>query len=130
MQKKWSASLTVESSYIIPLILWMILVVIYGGFYFHDKNIIHGAAYELSVIARQQWEKPEGVEVEELYGYGQEQMREKLLLFENVDISIEESGEEVRVELYAEKNFFDVWAVQITRYHHYEDDIRKINMFN
>lgn len=41
---------TVEMSFLMPIILLMIMSSIYAFFYYHDKNIISGAAYETAVV--------------------------------------------------------------------------------
>ena len=41
---------TVEMSLLMPIIMLLIMSSIYAFFYYHDKNIIAGAAYETAVV--------------------------------------------------------------------------------
>ena len=41
---------TVEMSFLMPIIMLLIMSSIYAFFYYHDKNIIAGAAYETAVV--------------------------------------------------------------------------------
>lgn len=45
--------ITVEMSYLIPLILLVFILIIETAFYFHDKNILLGAAAETAVVGAQ-----------------------------------------------------------------------------
>ena len=44
-------SITVEMSFLVPMILFLIMSCILAVFYYHDKNILSGAAYEIEVTA-------------------------------------------------------------------------------
>ena len=39
-------SMTVEMSFLMPMVLFLIMGCILTAFYYHDKNILSGAAYE------------------------------------------------------------------------------------
>ena len=41
---------TVEMSFLMPIIMLLVMSSIYAFFYYHDKNIIAGAAYETAVV--------------------------------------------------------------------------------
>lgn len=41
---------TVEMSFLMPVIMLLVMSSIYVFFYYHDKNIISGAAYETAVV--------------------------------------------------------------------------------
>ena len=41
---------TVEMSFLTPIIMLLVMSSIYAFFYYHDKNIIAGAAYETAVV--------------------------------------------------------------------------------
>lgn len=87
MKKAYRGSFTVEASVIVPIILLMFVVLIYLLFYFHDKNIVAGAAYETAVVGTER----KTYEVKELEQYFQSRIRGKLLLFSQVQ-------EEIRME--------------------------------
>ena len=46
MGKRARGSMTVEMSFLMPMILFLIMGCILAVFYYHDKNILSGAAYE------------------------------------------------------------------------------------
>ena len=51
---------TVEMSFLMPIIMLLIMSSIYAFFYYHDKNIIAGAAYETAVVgSNKAREKPD-----------------------------------------------------------------------
>ena len=48
---------TVEMSFLTPIIMLLVMSSIYAFFYYHDKNIIAGAAYETAVVGAIRREK-------------------------------------------------------------------------
>ena len=54
-----SGVITVEMTYIVPMIFFIFVMIIYTVFYYHDKNILIGAAGETAVVAAQMTRKPE-----------------------------------------------------------------------
>ena len=48
-----SGVITVEMTYIVPMIFFIFVMIIYTVFYYHDKNILIGAAGETAVVAAQ-----------------------------------------------------------------------------
>ena len=51
---------TVEMSFLTPIIMLLVMSSIYAFFYYHDKNIIAGAAYETAVVgSNKAREKPD-----------------------------------------------------------------------
>ena len=56
---------TVEMSFLMPIIMLLIMSSIYAFFYYHDKNIIAGAAYETAVVgSNKAREKPDSQTIE------------------------------------------------------------------
>lgn len=51
IQRALKGSMTVEMSFLMPIILLLLMNSILAAFYFHDKNILAGAAYETAVIS-------------------------------------------------------------------------------
>ena len=45
IQRALKGSMTVEMSFLMPIILLLLMNSILAAFYFHDKNILAGAAY-------------------------------------------------------------------------------------
>lgn len=59
-------SMTVEMSFLMPMILFLIMGCILAVFYYHDKNILSGAAYETAVVGSTKAREKDGVEEGEL----------------------------------------------------------------
>ena len=59
--KLCNGSITVEMSFLMPMILFLILSCILAVFYYHDKNIISGVAYETAVVGSTKAREREGV---------------------------------------------------------------------
>ena len=55
-----TGSLTVEMSLLMPLILLLLMSSILAVFYFHDKNILAGVAYETAAVAGTRAREEEG----------------------------------------------------------------------
>ena len=76
--------ITVEMSYILPMVFWTFLAVIYMIFYFHDKNIMIGAAAETAVVGAQLERKPDEKDRTDLEGFYQQRIAGKLILFQRL----------------------------------------------
>ena len=61
MKKNQNGSFTIEASFVVPIILMVFMASVYIIFYFHDKNILSGAAYETAVVGseRKSYKKEE-----------------------------------------------------------------------
>lgn len=92
MKKPLHGSLTVEAAVIVPLILMVFSVLLNTLFYYHDKNIITGAAYETVVRGSSEEETDS-----ELEAYYQSRVKGKLLLFTYTTGEIEQEEDIVRI---------------------------------
>ena len=63
-----TGSLTVEMSLLMPLILLLLMSSILAVFYFHDKNILAGAAYETAAVAGTRAREEEGADADHRCG--------------------------------------------------------------
>lgn len=125
MKKFYRGSFTIEASVLVPIILMMFVGVIYILFYYHDKNIIVGAAYETAVVGSEREEKAE----QELEVYFQNRIKGKLILFANVQGEVEVKKDRVVVRCKAEKRGMKVTQEVVgkrTRPEKRIRDIRKI----
>ena len=98
-----SGVITVEMTYIVPMIFFIFVMIIYTVFYYHDKNILIGAAGETAVVAVQMTRKPDTDGKADLTEFYRERIQGKLILFPHTEVSIEESEKRVRVNVYAER---------------------------
>lgn len=126
MQKKKTlkGSVTVEMAYILPLIIFMILFTIYIVFYYHDKNILLGAAAETAVLAAQA-ERQQGEEGPDLQSFYRERAAEKLIWLRLTGVEVDLDDEWVRVTARAGKGRMRIEAVQKTKIPKPEKKIRK-----
>ena len=98
---------TVEMSFLMPIIMLLIMSSIYAFFYYHDKNIIAGAAYETAVVgSNKAREKPDsqtgsgdrsGTDVAELETLFQSRVNGKCILLSTIQGQVTVEGDEVCV---------------------------------
>lgn len=122
-------SITVEMAYIMPLVLMVFFLSIMGIFFYHDKNIIAGCAYETAVIGSTKAREKEGVTSELLKTVFAERIQKKCILFGSVESSITVSKAEVTVVATAQKNSMKISVTQrasITEPEEYIRNIRRI----
>ena len=94
---------TVEMSFLMPIIMLLVMSSIYAFFYYHDKNIIAGAAYETAVVgSNKAREKPDsqtgsgdrsGTDVAEL----ESRVNGKCILLSTIQGQVTVEGDEVCV---------------------------------
>ena len=63
---KLQGSMTVEMSFLMPMIMFLIMGCILAVFYYHDKNILSGAAYETAVVGSTKARAKDGIKEGEL----------------------------------------------------------------
>lgn len=102
-RRRLEGSFTVEISFIIPVLLFLIMECILVFFYYHDKNILAGAAYETAVAgstkAREE-NKPDEAELEAMF---RERIRGKCILFSDGQAKVRITDESVTVQVQAEQ---------------------------
>lgn len=108
--KNVSGVITVEMSYLMPIVLLVFAMTVHTVFYYHDKNILIGAAAETAVVGAQMERKPD--EAIDLNGFFSERISGKLILFSGAEVTIEISGKRVQVEARAENGKRVVQIVQ------------------
>lgn len=101
--KTLNGVITVEMSYLIPIILMVFLLTIYSVFYYHDKNILIGAASETAVLGAQMERKPDEKGQTDLETFFQERIQGKLILFSGAQVDVSTSSDQVNVLVLAEK---------------------------
>lgn len=88
---------TVEMAFLMPIILLIIMSSIFGVFYFHDKNIISGAAYETAAVGSNKMRERDGVQADELEALFQQRVSGKCILFSVTDASVSIRDDAVEV---------------------------------
>ena len=125
MKLKLRGSLTIELAYVFPLILLVFGVLLHVLFYYHDKNILLGAAHETAAYGAGLEEIQEG----ELEDYFTARLRERLLLFEQLEKKVELHAKKVTVTCYAKKNMMSLGiecSVNRTEPEDYIRSVRKL----
>lgn len=120
------ASLTVEMSFIMPLILSVLLTCVLSLFYYHDKNIISGAAYETAVVGSTKARIKKDDELHRLFS---ERVQGKCILFASAKADIQVTETEVRVVAAATKGGMRLLVekrARITDPEKYIRDIRRV----
>lgn len=120
-----SGVITVEMTYIVPMIFFIFVMIIYTVFYYHDKNILIGAAGETAVVAVQMTRKPETEGQTDLTEFYRERIQGKLILFPRAEVTVEESEKRVRVNVYAERKKMKLQIRQSTSIVEPERKIRR-----
>lgn len=90
-------SMTVEMSFLMPMILFLIMGCILAVFYYHDKNILSGAAYETAVTGSTKVREKDGVKEGELEQLFQQRVGRKCILFPGAQAEIVIGREEIEV---------------------------------
>lgn len=115
MNKSVKASATIEMAYIMPVIFLVFTAAVYLMFYYHDKNILAGAAYETAVAGSQKMRAAgaddagaantgggssgaaEGGSEEMIESMFQSRIRRKLILFPGAFVSVSCTKQQVEV---------------------------------
>lgn len=111
-RKGFRGVITVEMSYLIPIVLLVFLLVVYAIFYYHDKNILIGAASETATVGTQMERRPDKsgqIGLEEFY---QERIGGKLIFFSRVQVSVNVSRKWVEIDAYANRRNMRVHILQ------------------
>lgn len=100
-QRQMKGSLVIEMIYIMGVFFLMFVCVVQAAFYFHDKCILKGAAYETAVLGTQKQRLPDGVDMGELEEHFRQRTRGKLILFAGADAAVTETAAFVEVSVTA-----------------------------
>lgn len=124
-----SGSMTVEMSFLMPIILLLLMTSILSVFYFHDKNVLSAAAYETAVAGSVKARKPGGADVGELHALYAERSQGKCILFSASEAEIEVGEEQIEVRAGASKGRFGISIVKrapVTEPENYIRDKRRV----
>lgn len=127
-EKEVSAVITIEMSFLIPMILSLFVSVMYCIFYYHDKNIILGAAVETAVIGAQMERKPDEKGTVDLSHVYEDRVSGKLILFSHSSSTYNVSKKQVEVCATAQKGLLRIQTCQRAPVLHPETVIRRKRM--
>lgn len=125
--KKWlRGSTVVEMAYLMPVVFFVWMLIIFALFYYHDKNIIGGAAYETAVVAsellHEDTELPEG----KIERYFQERIYGKLFFFRGAAVQVISGEDRVSVKARAARRGLRIFVERSAAVTVPEERIRKI----
>ena len=110
--RKVKGSATVESAYVIPAIFIMVIMIIYTVFYYHDKNILIGAAGETAALGAQlerREDKGREVDVVEFF---MQRVTGKLILFAQPQVSVQKENSRIIVQAEATRRKMKIQILQ------------------
>lgn len=113
LRRNLQGSISIEMSYIVPFVLVIFLLIIYTVFYFHDKNILIGAAGETAVVYTQLQRQKEEDTVD-LRDFYRGRVEDKLLFLYLTNIEVVKTDKGVIVTARAGKGRFKVHIVKKT----------------
>lgn len=108
MFKTVRGSMTVEASFLMPMIMFLIMGCILAVFYYHDKNILSGAAYETAVVGGTKARETGGVTEGELEQLFRERVKGKCIMFSNVRAAVSVGKDEIEVTAAADRRSMKV----------------------
>lgn len=118
-------STVIEMSYIIPLFLGLIVLIMHAVFYYHDKAVLNGAASETAILGVQAERRADTeYDLEEFF---RERTSGKLIYMTDVDISVSETDEEITVNAAAQRSFMKMKISQKALIVKPEKNIRRMN---
>ena len=128
-KQRWlKGSFTVEMAFLMPIILFLIMGCIRISFYYHDKNIIAGAAYETAGGGTKVREK-DGISESELNALFKERVGRKCILFSRIRVQSSVGKDEIKVQAAARRKKMAISVesrAAVTEPEKYIRDIRRI----
>lgn len=124
--RSYKGSATIEMAYIMPVFLLVFTAAVYMTFYYHDKNILQGTAYETAVIIAQKNRMEEEVDGEQCF---RERLGKKLIFFSAPTVSCQETKDNIIVTARVKRRRMGIAIEQkaaVTQPEKYIRDIRKV----
>lgn len=106
--KKLKGSLTIEMSILIPAILLVFMGLILTVFYYYDKDIMHGAAYETVVWGSAKMREKEELTESELKAFCRERLEGKSIMMTSAVVNADIQEEEIIVGITSQKKGFSL----------------------
>lgn len=122
-------SMTVEMSILMPMVLFLIMECILAVFYFHDKNILSGAAYETAVAGSTKAREKDGVKEGELETLFYQRAGSKCILFARPQVTVTVKEDEIEVRASASRKYMKVSIIKkaaVTKPEKHIRDLRRL----
>lgn len=91
------ASYTVEASFLMPLILSVITILIYGCFYLHDRAVLTGLAYEAALLGSRIEESDKDIILQQTKEVGSQIISNKVINTVNIATMVTVTNDHVLV---------------------------------
>lgn len=102
IEKRLKASAVIEMTYMMGVVMFMWVLIIYGLFYYYDKLILSGAAYETAAVGSELIHEEEKIEELVLEKYFQERIRGKMIFMPYASANVKVKMDEIVIEAKAE----------------------------
>lgn len=111
------AYLTVEASYLIPMVIFLIVLIIYFSFYCFDRSVSIQNGYIAALRASNQWESSEGQKKDFAYKEWKSLTENLFIMLKNKEFVVNVSGNtiETKCQGYVENLFADGSEIGIHR---------------
>lgn len=119
------ASTVIEMAYLMPVVLLLWALVIYGTLLFHDKAVISAAAYETVVVGREAAHENEKYSEEMLGRYFQERVSGKMLFFKTISANVNMTEDRIQIYVSAENKGMHIKIEQSAVISTPEENLRK-----
>lgn len=126
VKKECRASTIVEMAYLMPVVLLMWMLIIFALFYYHDKTLVIGAAYETAAVSCESYREVDAIDTEEVNAYFWSRIKGKLLFYSAIPVETSVEDEMLIVSAKAKARGMTIDVVQKAEIIYPERDIRKI----
>ena len=110
-------------------LLFLVMGCVLACFYYHDKNIIAGAAYETAVTGSTKVREKDGISESELNALFKERVGRKCILFSRIRVQSSVGKDEIKVQAAARRKKIAISVesrAAVTEPEKYIRDIRRI----
>lgn len=108
VEDKWKGSFTVEAAVLVSAVLFLVYGIIMVLFYYHDKNILAGTAYETAVISGRKQKQESPFQEEEIQQLWKERISGKMILFREAEVEVECQKEYVWISVQASRRMLRI----------------------
>lgn len=102
-RKQYKGSTVVEMSYLAPVVLLVWMAVIFGLFYYHDKGVLTGAAYETAVVTSELWNADSKEKQSQAETYFVQRIQGKTLFFGGAEMECIVDDDKITIKAKASK---------------------------
>lgn len=95
--KGLKGSTVVEMAYLMPVVLLSWMLIIFALFYYHDKNIVAGAAWETAIVGSELLHEDPEIQEEKAEQYFRGRIRGKMLFFSSAAVNVVVEEEKITV---------------------------------